>query len=257
MAGLTDEMVKRLCAPLPKEGLSMKPGSVTKDGSAALVLTYMDSRTAQARLDDVAPGDWEFDWEVVHEEEKKLTVKGIMTVAGKTRRDAGQASDEDEIYKSAVSDAFKRCAVMFGVGRYLYDMPKTYWPGQRGQSGRGFYFDEPWKLDAYMKNVADAVAQGKAIPKNPMQEVLDGNRKGATKPQTSPKHQSTVTNDPHVTTQQAATINDIWAKQFGGDVAAWKDFQRDTIGRLSKSEALTVSEFSKLYNAAQKLKRAA
>src|SRR5207244_2735797 len=35
---------------------------------------------------------------------------------------------EDEILKSAVSDALKRCAVHFGIGRYLYYLPRVWAP---------------------------------------------------------------------------------------------------------------------------------
>jgi hypothetical protein len=45
-----------------------------------------------------------------------------------TKCDAGEAGDEDEPLKSAVSDALKRCAVHFGIGRYLYHLPAIWAP---------------------------------------------------------------------------------------------------------------------------------
>ena len=40
---------------------------------------------------------------------------------------AGGAGDTDiEAEKGALSDAFKRAAVLFGIGRYLYDLPNEW-----------------------------------------------------------------------------------------------------------------------------------
>lgn len=55
------------------------------------------------------------------------TVKGRLTVLGVTREDIGEAPEGSmAAYKAAASDAMKRCAVQFGIGRYLYDLPKQW-----------------------------------------------------------------------------------------------------------------------------------
>src|SRR3954453_4429032 len=79
------------------------------------------------RLDAVVgPGNWTFDFDLLAPEGKM--VKGKLTVLGITKCDAGEANAEDEALKSAVSDALKRCAVHFGIGRYLYYLPKVWAP---------------------------------------------------------------------------------------------------------------------------------
>src|SRR5205823_8806255 len=55
-------------------------------------------------------------------------VKGRLTVLGVTKCDAGEAAAEDEPLKAAVSDALKRCAVHFGIARYLYYLPQIWVP---------------------------------------------------------------------------------------------------------------------------------
>jgi hypothetical protein len=55
-------------------------------------------------------------------------VRCKLTVMGVTKEDAGEASQEDEPLKSAVSDALKRAAVHFGIGRYLYYLPRVWAP---------------------------------------------------------------------------------------------------------------------------------
>jgi hypothetical protein len=51
-----------------------------------------------------------------------------LTVLGITKEDVGEGED----LKSAFSDAFKRVAVKFGVGRYLYELPKKWVPLKGG-----------------------------------------------------------------------------------------------------------------------------
>ncbi len=117
---ITFDQQQNLLAPFP--AVDFRPGHVS--GQRALALAYIDARDVMARLDAAVGGDWEFDWEPVTPDGKR--VKGRLTVCGVTRCDAGEADREDEPVKSAVSDALKRCAVHFGVGRYLYHLPQVW-----------------------------------------------------------------------------------------------------------------------------------
>lgn len=92
---------------------------------------YITARIAQNRLDEVlGPENWECDWRIVGEVPKGNTLiiladctvrirLGEQTIA---RTDTGGASNPDPIVarKGAVSDAFKRACVQFGIGRELY-----------------------------------------------------------------------------------------------------------------------------------------
>lgn len=49
---------------------------------------------------------------------------------------AGQSDIEAE--KGQYSDAFKRAAVLWGVGRYLYDLPNTWFPIEPHGRSYGF-----------------------------------------------------------------------------------------------------------------------
>ncbi len=83
------------------------------------VLAYIDARTVQERLDRVAP-DWEATFTVVTVTERAAVIECHLTIGGVTRTDVG-TGDGPEAVKSAYSDALKRAAVQFGVGRCLYD----------------------------------------------------------------------------------------------------------------------------------------
>ncbi|MFC4639479.1 single-stranded DNA-binding protein DdrA [Deinococcus hohokamensis] len=120
------DVQKRLQAPFPAHVVAWKPGVITKDRSRALMLAHIDARNVQDRLDAVCPDAWSFEVEVVPGT-RLPTVKGRLTVLGVSREDIGEAPEGDlGTLKAAASDALKRCAVQFGIGRYLYDLPKQW-----------------------------------------------------------------------------------------------------------------------------------
>lgn len=120
------DVQKRLQAPFPAHAVAWKPGVITKDRSRALMLAHIDARNVQDRLDAICPDAWEFHVEVIPGT-RQPTVKGRLTVLGVSREDIGEAPEGDlGTLKAAASDALKRCAVQFGIGRYLYDLPKQW-----------------------------------------------------------------------------------------------------------------------------------
>ena len=117
------DVQRRLAAPFPSHEIAWKPQAVSKDKKRALMVAYVDARAVMERLDAVCPNDWSFEVVVVPETPTP-TVKGRLTVLGVSREDIGEAGEgEAGTLKAAASDALKRCAVHFGVGRYLYDLP--------------------------------------------------------------------------------------------------------------------------------------
>jgi hypothetical protein len=87
-------------------------------------LPYITARTVMNRLDDVlGPANW---WDEYLPQEHsvicRLTIR-LPDGTTLTKSDAGGyagMSDSGDDDKSGFSDAFKRAAVKFGVGRYLY-----------------------------------------------------------------------------------------------------------------------------------------
>jgi hypothetical protein len=121
----SQEVVAALGAEFSAEEVEFLPRAAS--GGMALGLPYIDARDVMRRLDAVVgPHNWQFDFDVLSPDGKM--VRGKLTVLGATKCDAGEASQEDEPLKSAVSDALKRCAVHFGVGRYLYYLPRVWAP---------------------------------------------------------------------------------------------------------------------------------
>ena len=129
----TSECLALLRAPFPPEVVKWRPGTKTKDGTKALALAYVDARDVMERLDDaVGPQGWSDRYKVVDEAngvvECTLAVQ-YPDLRAVSKSDVGYPNggmDDDEPFKGAYSDAFKRAAVKLGIGRDLYDTPK-FW----------------------------------------------------------------------------------------------------------------------------------
>jgi len=95
-----------------------------RQGRGGMQLAYIDARCAMKRLDDVVGIDgWQDSYKSLDGRtvcELSLKINGVWI----TKTDgAGDTNIEGE--KGGLSDAFKRAAVKFGVGRYLYYMPNA------------------------------------------------------------------------------------------------------------------------------------
>lgn len=129
------EMWSKLAEPFPDSEVKQRPGSATwnhrdecqknrcretKDPAKHMQFSYIDARAVMQRLDDVlTPSGWDFTSSVIPGTD---VVYGTLTVAGKVRGDYGypNSDHDEEPIKAASSDALKRAAVMFGIGRHLY-----------------------------------------------------------------------------------------------------------------------------------------
>ena len=117
-----------LARPFDPSEVSFRLQGSPRDGkTSAVVVAYLDSRNVQQRLDEVVgPEGWSFDWQpIVTNNSAVLVAKGTLTIAGVSKSDVGDAG-QTEPSKASVSDSLKRAAVLFGIGRYLYDLPTMY-----------------------------------------------------------------------------------------------------------------------------------
>jgi hypothetical protein len=118
------EIASQLAAPFDVADVEWRPSGKAGANQRTSLVAYVDARTVQDRLDAViGVRGWSFDWQPVSVEGGEVKqAKGILTIHGVTKCDVGTASNW-EASKGAVSDALKRAAVHFGVGRYLYELP--------------------------------------------------------------------------------------------------------------------------------------
>jgi hypothetical protein len=123
-----EELLPALTAPFAADQIELKPGALTHDRSRALALAYADTRVYQDRLDQVVgPAHWS-----VHLELTPVGVVCALTICGVTKADVGDFPLEDEQRPlenratTATAQAFKRACAAFGLGRYLYNLPRTW-----------------------------------------------------------------------------------------------------------------------------------
>jgi hypothetical protein len=116
---------EQLAAPFDPDRVSWRVGATSQDKSKGLALAYIDARDVMHRLDEVAgPGGWQNDYP--HANGKTVCRIGIKVGEEWIWKSNGAGDSDVEAEKGALSDAFKRAAVMWGIGRYLYDVPSTW-----------------------------------------------------------------------------------------------------------------------------------
>lgn len=127
-ASTSAALADALRAPFPVEDINWRPQGKPAPNARVQVVAYLDARAVQDRLDAVLGiAGWSFDWQPVatNDRGEVVTAKGVLTIAGVSKSDVGTASTF-EPSKGAVSDALKRAAVQWGIGRYLYELPAVW-----------------------------------------------------------------------------------------------------------------------------------
>ena len=117
-----------LAEPFDPSQLKCKPGVI--QGNRALAMPYVDARDVADRLDQVLGLDgWQDDFEQLPDGALLCRLQVKVGGAWITRCGVGSPSEQPDAgdrKKAAESDALKRAAVKFGVGRYLYRLPKSW-----------------------------------------------------------------------------------------------------------------------------------
>jgi hypothetical protein len=123
-----EAVTRALAAPFDPSEVKFKPAVVT--GSRALALAYVDARVIQDRLDDVLGVEgWQDDYECLEDGSVVCRLRLRLGDEWVTKVDVGGPSEQPDggdRLKAAFSDALKRAAVKFGIGRYLYRLPSQW-----------------------------------------------------------------------------------------------------------------------------------
>src|SRR5216683_1186997 len=123
-----DLLVEHLRAPFPPAEIKFLPKSPVQRGNAwvCLALPYADKRAYEDRLNALVPGN-------------KLVIPVTLVICEIAHTDVGEAfltslsrkgepREEENAATEAYSQAFRRACAQFGLGRYLYDLPKAWVP---------------------------------------------------------------------------------------------------------------------------------
>lgn len=91
----------------------------------ALILAYVDARAVMSRLDRVF-GQIRWRDQYKHLEDGVLCTIGYWDGNQWIEKQDGAPETKFEAFKGGISKAFVRCAVKWGIGRYLYNLPQQF-----------------------------------------------------------------------------------------------------------------------------------
>jgi hypothetical protein len=158
--------LSQLSKEFPREAVHWRAQSLKRDGTKALALAYIDARDVQDRLDEVCgPQGWQTE---LRETAKGRIICSIGVKIGDEwvwKADGAGATDI-EGDKGGISDAFKRSAVHWGIGRYLYRMKSPWVPCETYQNSAGKKIWSKWTADPW----AYVSGNPPADPKEPTAE---------------------------------------------------------------------------------------
>lgn len=121
-------VTQALAAPFDLSEVKFKPQAVK--GNRALALAYVDVRAIMDRLDNVlGVENWQDRYQLLPDNSVMCRLRLRIGDRWITKSDVGGPSEQPDggdRLKAAFSDALKRAAVKFGIGRYLYRLPQTW-----------------------------------------------------------------------------------------------------------------------------------
>ena len=122
--------ILKLTNPLNAGQIEFKINTVSKTNSGvwASILAYKDARTDMQVLDDVCGP---FNWSIEYQRDSKGILQCTISIWDETKvqwisKTSNGVASDFESEKGEYSDAMKRAAFMWGIGRQLYDFPAIW-----------------------------------------------------------------------------------------------------------------------------------
>lgn len=118
--------LRDLAAPFPGDEIEWRVGSTNGDKTKGLALAYLTARHVMDRLDDVCGPE---NWMCSYVETPKGRMIGTISIRvgdDWVSKSDGAGDSDVEAEKGAISDALKRAAVPWGIGRYLYSLSNIW-----------------------------------------------------------------------------------------------------------------------------------
>lgn len=204
------ELFDALKAPFAPDAVSWRVGSTTGDKKKGMALAFIDARDVMDRLDAVVgPAGWERRHPHV---EKTTTCELTLILPDGTRvtKSDGAGDTDVEAEKGSLSDSFKRAAVNWGIGRYLYDLPS------------------PWvELEAAGRSYKIAAGEMTKLRKV---LVDDARRTGIRQPEPPPA------DEPKVNLAVTAAMTAITVCDSVGELKAWHMKNAEHLATLNEAE---------------------
>lgn len=139
MANETQNITQQLKEPFDPKVIHWRVGATTQDKTKGIALAYINARDVMKRFDDVCGDDWQCRYPF-----EGCCEIGIRICGEWLWRSNGAGETDVEGEKGRYSDAFKRAAVLWGVGRYLYYLENIWVPIK--PQGRSHVIAQPPRL---------------------------------------------------------------------------------------------------------------
>jgi hypothetical protein len=126
-----EKVQKELQKEFEPDDIEWRIGAINQEKTKGLALPYVTNRAIQNRLDEIfTPFGWRNEYKPWQD---KAQICGISvkivdydnSIQWITKWD-GADNTELEAIKGGLSDSMKRCAVQWGIGRYLYTLPPVW-----------------------------------------------------------------------------------------------------------------------------------
>lgn len=155
------DLFDALCAPFAAEEIDWRVGSTTQAKDKGMALAYIDARAVMDRLDGVCgPENWQCNYSPAPGNSIICNIGVRMPGGDWIWKADGAGATDVEGEKGMLSDALKRAAVRWGVGRYLYEL-KSPWVALEA-AGRSYKIPdaERKKLDEIHDDASKRVGWG-------------------------------------------------------------------------------------------------
>lgn len=135
-----------LAAEFPKEAIHWRAQKLSKKGDKAMALAYLDARDVMDRLDAVCgPANWPSQYSETAKG-RVLCSLGIRIDGEWVWKTDGAGNTAVEAEKGGISDALKRAAVSWGIGRYLYRIEAPWVPCETFNNKWSKWSADPWRF---------------------------------------------------------------------------------------------------------------
>lgn len=181
------EIAARLAEPFPAADIEWRVGSTNRkdNPTSGIALAYITNRAVQQRLDDVVGIDnWRNEYQLWRNNGVLCGLSIRINGEWITKWDGSDESDMEAI-KGGLSDAMKRSAYQWGIGRYLYNLPTEWVPVEK--RGRTTVLKQPPRLPDWALPEAE---RGKKNPTRSPQPPTNTNASAGTSSPSRPPPQS-------------------------------------------------------------------
>lgn len=135
-------LLRNLKEPFNPSVIHWRVGATNKEKTSGIGLAYINARDVMKRLDDVCGLNYQVDYPF-----EGCCRIGIKVDGEWIWRSNGAGETDVEGEKGRYSDAFKRAAVLWGIGRYLYYLPNSWVPIKK--QGRSYALAQTPQLPSW------------------------------------------------------------------------------------------------------------